>query len=320
MLVYRLGALVCMLPAAALATWVAVNARAAGVTTAGLLAASVVLIGSPTVAALGWGHPEEVLAATLATCSLLAATRARPTAAGLLLGAAVGTKPWALIAVAPMLLALPDRRLRAAVAAAGAGLVLAALPALLDPAAYTRASRALGSTHLVTALSAWWPLGFRPESIPAASPLAGTLPLGLTKSVALPVGLLLVGAPAVALAWAAGRRRALIHIRGHAPDAFALLCLLALVRCLADPGPVEYYYVAAVIPLATWEATKLRRVPVAAMITLFGVWLTYHHAAHLSAGTVNALTFAWSGPMILYLIFRSIGRPFASRPKMEVAR
>jgi hypothetical protein len=281
----------------------------------------VVLVGSPTVAALGWGHPEEVLAATLATCAVLAATREHPVAAGFLAGAAVGTKEWAVIGLAPMVLALSQGRLRALAVAAASALALAAPPVLLDPSAFSRASHALGSSHLATALSGWWPISFRPASIQSGSPLAGTLPLNLNKAMALPLGLLLLGAPAVALAWSAGRERGWVRRRGRVPDAFALLCLLAIVRCVADPGPVEYYYVAAVIPLAAWELTTLRRLPVAALLTLAAVWLTFERGTGLGAGGESALTFAWAGPMICYLAARAfyVGRPLTSKLEMGVA-
>jgi Glycosyltransferase family 87 len=312
MLTYRLGALVCMLPTAALATWLAVSAHAARVAAAGLVAAAIVLAGPTTSSALGLGHPEELLAATLAAASMLLATRDRPVWAGLAAGAAIGTKEWALIVTVPMLLALSHGRLRAAGAALVTGFALAVLPALLDPSAFMRADHALGSSRLVTALSAWWPAR---STTASASPLAGTLPLGLTKTAALGLG---IGATLAAALLAGARDR--LRRRSIA-DAFALLCALAVVRCIADPAPVEYYYVAAVIPLAAWEVGALRRMPVAAMFALASVWLTFAHGHQLGAAAESVLTLAWAVPLLVYLAVRTFrpGRYTVSQIRPEVA-
>jgi hypothetical protein len=312
MLGYRLGALACLLPLALLAGWLAADSGLGRVTAAGIVAAGVVLLGSPTVAAIGWGHPEEVLAATLATGALVAATCGRVTLAGVLVGGAIGTKEWALIALVPALMALPTGRLRATATAAATAFLLAATAPLLDPAAFTRASHALGNSRLVTALSAWWPLGGRPASIPGGAPLAATLPAHLTKATALPLVLAVVLAIAVLLAWLSERSGARLRVRGRVPDAFALLCLLALVRCIADPGPVEYYYVAAVLPLAVWETVVLRRLPLAALLAVVAVRLTFGPASSLGPGVLSAITLIWTGALISYLGARTfwIGRPW----------
>lgn len=308
-LAYRLGALVCMLPVAALAAWLVTSSRAARATAAGVVAAAVVLLGPPTLSALAWGHPEEVLTATLVAAALLAANRGHATWTGLLVGAAIGTKEWAAVAVVPALMALPAGRLRAALAAGVAALALAMPAPLLDLAAFARASRALGGTHFASALSAWWPL-----SSGSASPLAGassaTLPAHMTKSLALPLGLGLAIVAALALAWAARRPGARLRACDRVPDAFALLCALAVVRCIADPGPVEYYYVAAVIPLAVWEAVVIRRLPVVTLLTVAAVWLTFGQAAKLAPALLNAFTLSWTGALICYLGYRAfrVGR------------
>ena len=299
--VYRAGALICVLPAGVLAARLAVPA--ARISAPGVIAAGAVLISPPVLNALRFGHPEEVLAATLAAAALLAAYRGRPALAGLLLGAAIGTKDWALIAALPTLIALPSGRRRAALIGGGVALALSAPLPLLDPSAFARASGDLGRSHLVNALSAWWPLGSRSASLPAAAPLVRVLPDHLTKAVALPVGL--AAAAGLALVGTLGRPGARLRARGRSVDAFALLCLLAVVRCVADTGPVEYYYVALVIPLAVWEATILRRLPVATLLTIAAVWFTYGRGTALPADLLSALTLAWAGLLAGYLAFRA---------------
>ena len=71
------------------------------------------------------GHPEEVLVSALAVGAVLWAP-ARPVAAGALLGLAVGSKTWALIAVGPVLLAAGGRRPQLLGAAALAALAVLA--------------------------------------------------------------------------------------------------------------------------------------------------------------------------------------------------
>ena len=61
-----------------------------------------------TLRALEIGHPEELLGAVLCVAAVLLAARDRPLWAGLLLGLAIANKQWALLAVGPVLLALPD--------------------------------------------------------------------------------------------------------------------------------------------------------------------------------------------------------------------
>ena len=63
-----------------------------------------------TLRALDIGHPEELLGAVLCAGAVLAALRGRATLAGVLLGLAMANKAWAVLAIGPVLLALPERR------------------------------------------------------------------------------------------------------------------------------------------------------------------------------------------------------------------
>ena len=79
-----------------------------------------------TLRALELGHAEELLCAALAIGAVLAAGRGRTIAAALLLGLAIATKAWAVLAIGPVLLALPARRLLAlGIAGAVTAIVLA---------------------------------------------------------------------------------------------------------------------------------------------------------------------------------------------------
>lgn len=307
--VYHVGAVACMLPTGLLAARLAVppfrgsGARAlARLSTGGLVAAGALLINPPILNALRFGHPEEVLAATLAAASLLAAYRGRPVLTGVLLGAAIGTKDWAFIAALPVLIALPEGRRRMALIGGAVALVLIAPAPLLDPAAFARASHTLGATRLVNALSAWWPLSSHTAAQAGTAP-ARILPAHLTKGVALPLGLAL--AVALSLAGAVWRPSLRLRARGRSIDAFALLCLLAVIRCVADTGPVEYYYVALVVPLAVWESAVLRRLPLVTLLAVAAVWLTYERQSALGIGSLSAVTLGWTGVLAGYLAFRA---------------
>ena len=99
----------CLIAAALLAVWLVARMRALG---HGRLArahgARACASSNPvTLYALQYGHAEELLGAVLCVAAVLAAQRGRAGWAGLLLGLAIANKEWALLAVGPVLLALP---------------------------------------------------------------------------------------------------------------------------------------------------------------------------------------------------------------------
>jgi hypothetical protein len=91
------------------------------------------------------------------------------------------------------------------------------------------------------------------------------LPLGLSRSG----GMLLAGAVAAPglIGWFVHARR-----RGCRCDPLALLALFGVLRCVCDPGVQEYYWVAALIPIAAWEAVH-NRLPVLTALSSLGVVL-----------------------------------------------
>ena len=142
--VFRAVGLPCLLAGAVLGVSLAASliARSAGRGTiaivVGLCAANPI-----TLRALDVGHPEELLGAALSAGAVLVALRGRPTWAGVLLGLAVANKAWALLAVGPVLLALPARRWWALGIAWGVALAFM-LPLLLAGAAERPARRPRG--------------------------------------------------------------------------------------------------------------------------------------------------------------------------------
>ncbi len=315
-LAYGFGALVCLLPAVLLAGWMAGRPDITRSRRwAGLIAAAMLLLGPATAEAAHVGHPEEVLAAGLATGAVLAALRARAGWAWLLLGLAVGTKQWAVLAGPCVLVALPGRRWITAVKAGALALALSATLPLADPAAFARADSAVGSTGLTNPFSLWWPLG-SPVPAPvhtAFVPTAHLLPYGLTRSSAAGLAIVIV----FFALWVFRARRT---DRSGRIDPLALLALCGLVRCVTDPDPLQYYFVALLIPMASWEAVALGRLPLATALAMGSVALLYRGSVALNPGSgaylkptvVSILSVAWSLALGCYLARRAL-RPRADQ-------
>jgi hypothetical protein len=288
---YQLGALACLLPILAVVLWLAGRARSRAHWAAGTAAIVLIAYGPVTVAALDLGHPEEVLTALLAAGAAILACQDRPAGAGVLLGLALGTKQWALLAAPCVLLSLPARRLVAAALAAAVAAPAVGLLPLLNPSAFVRANRWVDGIHTANPLSVWWPIAGR--HLGAGDAPAHLLPLSLTRGTAAVIVLAL----ACVGIWAYARR----HARdGRLPqvDGLALLAALGLVRCLADPLPDNYYYVAVVIPLALWEAGTLRRLPLLAVLVSVAIdWMPRGVAAAAGNGPVGLaiLNALWLG-------------------------
>src|SRR5206468_8190749 len=126
-----------------------------------LLVPAAILVSPLTYAALKYGHPEELLGAALVTGGVLAAGRGRWLAAGALLGCAIATKQWAILALPAAVIAAPRARVRLPLAAGGVA-ALFTLPMLLaDPARFWLAQKSVGIAttfqHTVTASNVWFP-------------------------------------------------------------------------------------------------------------------------------------------------------------------
>jgi hypothetical protein len=94
-------------------------------------------------------------------------------------------------------------------------------------------------------------------------------------------------------------------------DALALLALLGLLRCIADPDPLRYYFCALVIPLALWETFTLERPPVVSVLTAAALALLGTGSVPISIGvaepkmTLWILSMAWTVTLGAYLAYRS---------------
>src|SRR5205085_10372091 len=111
--VFRFGALGCLLGTAGMAVWLARDMRVAGraAVARGVLIA-VFLLTPAVLGAILYGHPEEPLGASLCIASVVLAASGRCGLAGVILSLAMINKPWAALAIPPVLLAAPAGRLR----------------------------------------------------------------------------------------------------------------------------------------------------------------------------------------------------------------
>lgn len=293
--VYRAVAMPCLLALATLGVWLALRMRRDGQSRfAAGVALALCAVNPVAIYALEFGHPEDLLCAALAIAAVVCASGERPLWAGALAGLAFATKAWGLVALAPMLVALPRRRPRALLAAA----LCAAL--VLSPLALARTSEPLASSGAVAAQTgglfqpwqAWWWLGsparrargagggFRPgyRVAPAwlsrvAHPLIALLPIPLS------------------LLWLLRRRR-------RAWDALALLALALLARCLLDPWDNVYYALPFLLALTAWEALARRRPPLLGLVATMLVPLTFELApSYISPDGQSLLFAAWTLPL-----------------------
>jgi hypothetical protein len=284
---YQLGAFVLLLAAVALAAAVAAHrrTRASGIA----LVAALVLNPLP-LDAVHLGHPEEVLGAALCVGAVLLAAR-RPLVSALLLGLALATKQWALIAVIPVLAAAaPGSRLKLVALAGGVAAALTLPSVIVDPGAFLDAMRrpAFGLGTMRKG-SIWGPFLDTSVHVPVADTTYRLVP-GWLQTIAHPLILLVtIGGP---LALVAMRRRF---------DPLALLALAFLLRCMLDPWDHAYYHVPMIAALATWEATRLGRTPVVAIVSSAWLWLVFTGVGRGMDPTADLLYLAWALPAAIWI-------------------
>lgn len=300
LLEYRLGVVICLFPLALLAAWLSRLHQTRQWRAGCALACVLLIVEASRVAAVTAGHPEEVLTAVLATCAVLAAQRRRPGWAGVWLGLAIGTKPWALLAGVPVLMSLPRGRVKTAATAAAIGGLFAAA-ALASPGVFLTRAGEVGQVHLVNPYSLWWPIS---SGTPTALIPARVLPLGLTRTPALLAPILLASA-------ALGCRRR--GRRQRLSDPVAMAAALWLLRAVADPHPNDYYFIPFVIATATWEIYSLGRLPVLAVLAAGLITATYALPFDQPAWP-NTFLAVWALALGGYLTRRAFGRSSA-RPR-----
>ncbi|HEX5900742.1 MAG TPA: glycosyltransferase 87 family protein [Solirubrobacteraceae bacterium] len=291
---FRTMAAPCLLAAVALA--VVLHHRARGYGAGGAAAWLVLLLTAAnplTLRALETGHPEELLGGALCVAAGLAAIARRPLLAGVLVGAAMANEPWAVVAVAPIMLMLPDRRRRALACSVGVAALLVAPMFLLSGGALTSTvAVAHGSGAIFQPWQLWWFLGdhgHRVMGVYGEKVGYRTPPLWVTR-----VSHLLVVLVPVAAALLVARRRPTL---GPAAG-FALLALALQLRCLLDTWDAVYYALPACLALVAWEV-HARRPPLVALTTVALTWSTFELLPKAVSPDVQAAVYlAWSLPLV----------------------
>jgi hypothetical protein len=303
--VYRAVSFPCLLAAAALGVWLVGRLRAHGVGRLARVTALGVLVAGPvTYEALDYTHPEEILVASLCLTAVFAARGGRAGWTGVLLGLAVAAKPWALVAVGPVLVTLQAHRLRSLGAAIGAA------AAVLSPFAFVGLStiRGIGGgvSHtgsIFQPWQVWWWLGTHGPRVIGTD---GHVKIGYRAApewidrVSHP--LIVVAAFALTALWLRRRRRRLVG------DELLLLSLVLQVRCLVDPWNHIYYAVPCVFALVAWETLSARRAPVGALLLSVAAWVSFETLpGRVTPDVLSAVYLAWAVPFTAALAARVYG-------------
>jgi len=302
LLVYQLGTIPCLVAVGLLGLALAGLMRRRGQRPAACAAAAALCLVNPlTWEAIRLGHPEELLGGALCVGAALAALRGRWLAAGALLGLALATKQWAVIAVLPVVAAAPARRLGlVAVTVAVAGLLTAPLLFGNATSFSKTAEQAAHSGERVHPFNAVWPLAPTEDRVIAVGDdqsvvTVRVLPLSVSRL--LHPAIVLLALPLTALWWFSRRRTP--------DDALALLALLFLLRCLLDPVDNAYYHVPFLLALVAWEGLTRRGAPIISLATAAAVYYAIYKAGWTDdVAARNAIYLLATVPVGLWLAAR----------------
>jgi hypothetical protein len=310
--VYRMVALPCLLAGALLGVVLAARMRGAG---RPLLwrATVVVLCAANPIAlrAIELGHPEELLGAALCIGAVLLADRDRPVLAGLALGLAIANKEWALLAIGPVLIALPSRRLRCLLSAGGSACAVLAPIALVHSGGFAAGASGVASPTSVIfqPMQVFWFLGHHSAS--AARVLGAEkhdfrlAPLWIGR-ISHPL-VIAVGVPLTWLAWPARHGARALRERADTQNTVAkallLLSLLLLLRCILDTWDNVYYPLPFILALLAWES-ECGRPALLALLSVVLVWANARLSQYASADFQAAFFLVWSVPLTCTLGLR----------------
>ncbi|MEA2255772.1 MAG: hypothetical protein QOG35_1817 [Solirubrobacteraceae bacterium] len=295
--VFRSVAAPCLLAVAALALVLWRRARVLGLGAGAAWLALILVAAHPlALRALEIGHPEELLGGALCVAAGLAAAGRRPLVAGALLGMAIANKPWAVLAVLPVVLMLPAARVRTiALAGAVAAAVMAPMLILGASGLTSTVAVAHGTGAIFQPRQLWWFLGHHapgvvdPHALHAGYRIAPAWVAHVSHPAAVLAGLLL----AVVAGW---RRRLLTPA-----DGFALLALVLLARCMLDTWNTDYYMLPMCLALVAWEV-HARRAPLVTLAVTVVAWAAFEFGpGRISPDLQAAIFLAWSVPLALGL-------------------
>lgn len=323
--VYRMVALPCLLATVLLALWLNARMRAAGRAALARGVTVAIVVANPVaLLALEVGHPEELLGAVLCAAAIVLACEPRVPArrallAGALLGLAIANKEWAVLALGPILLALPPRRRVPFLVAAFAVAGLVELPLLLAGAGSAVGSvggAVVPSASIFQPWQVWWFLGSHAGAVHgtlgALKPGYRTAP-AWTGTVSHPAVL------AAGLAVTLGLCRGCLHSRLPAQRAMLALALTLLLRCMLDIWDTSYYLLPMLLAMLVWETRRSEHPPVLTLALSALIWIA---ALKLPAvADVQAGAFiAWTVPLAAWLAWRLFAPVNAPRPEAPATR
>jgi hypothetical protein len=297
---YRFGVFPCALALVLLAAFAAATAARHGRPWWLQLLAAALVLGLPLWdGAIHLGHPEEFLTTALTLGAVLAAVSGRAGWAAVLLGVALATKQWAVLALPAVVLAVDAPVVKRVVATTVAVYVAIMIPmAIGDPGRFADTLTAPGTTAhgLVGTDSNWFQIAAHDDrrifdGVEHITIAHRRLP-HVVESASHPFIALLAAGLAILL-WRRRQQR-------DAASIFQLLALIFLVRCLLDPVTNDYYHLPFLAALALSEVLSERRLPIltllatAAFLPDFGIDVT-------AFGWANAFYLAWSIPLTAWL-------------------
>jgi hypothetical protein len=300
---FRSMAAPCLLAGAVLAVALWWRARELGRSRATAWIALLLVAANPlTLRALEIGHPEELLGGVLCVAAALTAGRGRPVGAGVLLGLAVANKPWAVLAVVPLVAILGDGRFKL-LATAAATTTFVMLPlALAGGAVQEAAAVARTTSGIFQPWQVWWffgehghvvvgNFGEKPDFRMGPAWLTG---MGHQVVVLVPVILSLALLPRL--------RSRPWH------DGLLLLAFALLLRCVLDPWNVSYYSLPFLLALVAWEIHAEERPPVLSMAATLLCWVTLVSLPSIAHPDVQAVAYlAWTLPLTGWMGARLLG-------------
>lgn len=322
--VFRAVSIPCLVAVAVLALALVRRMAARGRTTgARALVLCLCVVNPVTLSALEIGHPEELLCAALAIGAVLAAIDRRAILAAVLLGLAIATKSWAVLAIGPVLLALPARRLQALGIAGAVTLVVLAPIVLAAESPVTIARSATETGTIFVPWQLFWFLGETGHVIIGGNGLPKPDGYRLAPAWLSPLTHPFIAFLVVPLSLAYARVRDAAR-RVGSEQVLLLLALLFLLRCILDPWNVVYYELPFLLALLAWEALcRPERLPLGALATTVVVWVTFERAPQwLSPDMQSVFFLAWALPLAGWMAHRLFrpGLPRAARrPAVEPA-
>ncbi|HEV3379212.1 MAG TPA: glycosyltransferase 87 family protein [Thermoleophilaceae bacterium] len=300
---FRSMAAPCLLAGVVLAVGLWWRARELGHSRATCWLALLLVAANPlTLRALEIGHPEELLGGVLCVAAALAAGRGHPLAAGVLLGLAIANKPWAVLAVVPVV-AMADARRFTLLAGAGATTTVVMLPlALAGGAVQEAAAVARTTSEIFQPWQVWWFLGEHGHVVVGNFGEKPGYRVGPEWLTGMAHPLVVLVPVAISLAFVARLRSGAWH------DGLLLLAFAFLLRCVLDPWNVSYYSLPFLLALVAWEVHAERRPPVVSLAATLLCWLTLVSLPSVAHPDVQAAAYlAWTIPLAALMAVRLLG-------------